>query len=83
MDDYHYFNLLLTCFNFVLHSIRYACRSDEEEEQVSEPPNPVAPTKLPRNDGAGHYNSDAETPITQYDKEDEERPKQKRKRACV
>ncbi len=45
--------------------------------------NAVTPTKLPRNDGAGHDNSDAETPLTHSDEEVEERPKQKtlRKRA--
>jgi hypothetical protein len=43
-------------------------------------PNPVTPTKPPRNDGAGHDNSDAEIPPTQSDEEVEERPKHKRKR---
>ncbi len=39
------------------------CRSDEEETQIPEPPNPVTPTKPPRNDGAGYDNSDAEIPL--------------------
>ncbi len=55
------------------------CRSDEEEDQISESPNPVTPMKPPRNDGAGYDNSDAEFPLTQSDEEQEERPKQKRK----
>ncbi len=51
------------------------CRSDEEEAQIPEPPNPVMPTKPPRNDGAGYDNLDAEIPLTQSDEEEEERPK--------
>jgi hypothetical protein len=47
------------------------CRSEEEEAQIPEPPNPVTPTKLQRNDGAG-YNSDAEIPLTQSDEEEGE-----------
>jgi hypothetical protein len=50
------------------------CRS--EEAQIPESPNPVTPTKPPRNDGAGYDNSDAEFPLTQFDEEQEERPKQ-------
>ncbi len=56
------------------------CRSDDEEAQIPEFSNPFTPTKLPRNDGAGYDNSDAEIPLTQSDEEAEERPKQKRKR---
>jgi hypothetical protein len=41
------------------------------------------PTKLPRNDGAGDDNSDAEIPLTQSDEEEDERPKQKRKRVVA
>ncbi len=37
----------------------------------------------PRNDGAGYDNSDAEIPLTQSDEEQEERPKQKRKRVIA
>jgi hypothetical protein len=59
------------------------CRSDDEEAQIPESPNPVTPTKPPCNDGAGYYNSDAEFPLTQSDEEEEERPKQKRKRVAV
>ena len=55
------------------------CRSDDEEAQIPELPNPVTPTKPPRNDGAGYDNSDSEIPLTQSDEEEEERPKQKRK----
>ncbi len=58
------------------------CRSDDEEMQRPGSPNPVMPTKVtkpPRNDGAGHDNSDADIPLTQSDEEVEERPKQKRK----
>jgi hypothetical protein len=54
------------------------CRPDEVEAQISEQPNPVTPTKLPRNDGAGYDNSDAEISLTQSDEDEEERPKQKR-----
>jgi hypothetical protein len=43
--------------------------------------NPVTPMKPPRNDGASHDNPDAEIPLTQSDEEEEDRPKQKRKRA--
>ncbi len=53
------------------------CRPDEVEMQMPEPPNPVTPTKLPRNDGAGYDISDAEFPLTQSDEEEEGRPKQK------
>ncbi len=56
-----------------------SCRSDKEEAQIPESPNPITPTKPPRNDGAGYDNSDAEIPLTQSDEEEEERPKQKRK----
>jgi hypothetical protein len=59
------------------------CRSDEEEAQIPESPNPVTPTKPQRNDGAGHDNSDAEFPLTQSDEEEEERPIQKRKRVIA
>jgi hypothetical protein len=59
------------------------CRSDEEEAQIPESPNPVTPTKPQRNDGAGYDNSDAETPLTQSDEEEEKRPKQKRKRVIA
>ncbi len=59
------------------------CRSDEEEAQIPESPNPVTPTKPPRNDGAGYDNSDAEFPLTQSDQEEEERSKQKRKRVIA
>jgi hypothetical protein len=54
-------------------------RSDEEEMNRPGSPNPVTPTKLQRNDGAGYDNSDAEIPLTQSYEEAEERPKQKRK----
>ncbi len=67
----------------MFHSIRVALRSEEEEAQIPEPPNPVTPTKLPRNDGAGYDNLDAEIPLTQSDEEEEERPKQKRKRVVA
>jgi hypothetical protein len=59
------------------------CRSDEEEAQIPEPPNPITPTKLQRNDGAGYDNSVAEISLTQSDEEEEEHPKQKRKRVVV
>jgi hypothetical protein len=59
------------------------CRSDEEEAQIPESPNPVTPTKPPRNDGGGYDNLDAEFPLTQSDEEQEERPKQKRKHTYV
>ncbi len=59
------------------------CRSDEVEPQISESPNPVMPAKPPRNDGAGYDNSDAKFPLTQSDEEQEERPKQKRKRVIA
>ena len=55
------------------------CQSDEEEMQCAGWPNPITPTKPPRNDEAGYDNSDAEFPLTQSDEEEEERPKQKRK----
>jgi hypothetical protein len=55
------------------------CRSDEEEAQIQEPPNPVTPTKPQHNDGACHNKSDAEIPLTGSNEEEEERPKQKRK----
>jgi hypothetical protein len=55
------------------------CQPDDEEAQISEPPNPVTPKELPLNDGAGYDNSDAEISLTQSDDEEEERPKQKRK----
>jgi hypothetical protein len=58
------------------------CRSDEEEAQIPQP-NPVTPTKPLCNDGAGYDNSDAEFPLTQSDEEQEERPKQKRKRVIA
>ena len=58
-------------------------RSDEEEAQIPGSPNPVTPTKPPRNDGAGYDNSDAEFPLTQSDQEEEERSKQKRKRVIA
>ncbi len=54
------------------------CRSDEEETQIPEQPNPVTPTKLLRNDAASYDNVDAEIPLTQSDEEEEERLKQKR-----
>jgi hypothetical protein len=57
------------------------CRSDEEEAQIPEPPNPVTPTKSPLN--AGYDNSDAEIPLTQSDEEEEEHPKQKRNRVIA
>ncbi len=56
------------------------CRSDEEEMQRPGSPNPVTPTKQPRNYGANHDNSVAVIALTQSDEEDESRPKQKRKR---
>jgi hypothetical protein len=59
------------------------CRSDEEEAQTPGPPNPVTPTKPPRNDGACYDNSDAQIPLTQSDEEEEERRKQKRKRVVA
>ncbi len=59
------------------------CRSDEEEAQIPESLNPFTPTKPPRNDGAGYDNSDAEFPLTQSDEEEEERPKQRRKRVAA
>jgi hypothetical protein len=54
------------------------CRPVEVEAQIPEQPNPVTPTKLPRNDGADYDNWDAEFPLTQSDEEEEERPKQNR-----
>ncbi len=57
------------------------CRSDEEEAQITELPHPVAPTKLPGNDGGGHDISDAEILVTQPNEEEESLPKKKRK--CV
>jgi hypothetical protein len=59
------------------------CRPDEVEAQIPEQPNPVTPTKLPRNDGASYDNSDAEIPLTESDEEDEDRPKQKRERVVA
>jgi hypothetical protein len=59
------------------------CLSDEEDAQIPESPNPVTPTKPPRNDGSRYDNSDAEFPLTQSDEEAEERPKQKRKRVIA
>ena len=59
------------------------CRSDEEEAQIPESPNPVTHTKPPRNAGACYNNSDAEFPLTQSNEEEEERPKQKRKRVVA
>ncbi len=59
------------------------CRSDAEEAQFPEQPNPVTPTKPPRNDGAGYENLDARIPLTQSDEEEEERPKQRRKRVVA
>jgi hypothetical protein len=59
------------------------CRSDEEEAYIPEMPNPVTPTKPPRNDGASYDNSDAEIPLMQSDEEEEERPQQKRKRVVA
>ncbi len=60
-----------------------ACWSDEEEAQIPEPPNPITPTKLPRNDGACYDNTDAELQLTQSDEEEEGRSKQKRKRVVA
>ncbi len=60
------------------------CCSDEEEMQLPGSPNPVTPTKvtkLPGNDGTCHDNPDAEIALTQFDEEEESRPKQKRRRA--
>ena len=59
------------------------CRSDEEDAPIPKPPNPVTPTKLTRNDGASYDNSDAELPLTQSHEEEEERPKQNRKRVVA
>jgi hypothetical protein len=59
------------------------CRSDEEEAQIPEPPNPVTPAKQPLNDGAGYDNSDAEISLTQSDEEEEEHLIQKRKRVIA
>ncbi len=56
------------------------CQSDEEEMQRPGSPDPVTPTNPPRNDGAGHDNSDAEKEVTESDEEQEQRSKQKRKR---
>jgi hypothetical protein len=70
-------------FNLCFTQSVMPCRSDEEEAQISEQPNPVTPTKPPRNDRAGHDNSDAEIPLTQSDEEEEERQKQKRKRVIA
>ncbi len=58
------------------------CRSDEEEAQIPESPNPVTPTKPPRNDGTC-TTIRMPKPLTQSDEEEVERPKQKRKRVIA
>ncbi len=49
----------------------------EESAQDPETPNPVTPTKPPRNAGAGQDNSDAENSECQYDSDEPFRKKKK------
>jgi hypothetical protein len=73
----------LTHFNLCFTQSAMPCQPDEGEAQIPDSPNPVTPMKLPRDDGAGYDNSDAEIPLTQSDEEEEENPKQKRKRVVA
>ena len=41
-------------------------------------PDPVTPTKRPRNDGGGYDNSDAERSVSESDENEELTPKKKR-----
>jgi hypothetical protein len=51
------------------------CRPEEESAQGSEEPNPVTPTKRPRNAGAAHDNPDAENSECLYDSDQPVRTK--------
>jgi hypothetical protein len=55
-------------------------RSNEEETQITELPQPVTPTKPSDNDGAGHDNSDAERAVTQSN-DDAELGREKKRQA--
>jgi hypothetical protein len=48
------------------------CRSDEEEMQCLDVPNPVLPTKSLRNYGAGHNNPEAENSSAESDDDEGE-----------
>ena len=46
-------------------------QSDEEDDAAPQPPILTTPTKVSRNDGASHADSDAEDPATHLEEEEE------------